>query len=374
MRRRDRQAEGLGAAVSHRWCRLLVGTLAIGWLAMPAGAADRLVTTTETLLGELVGMTPAAIEFRRQGASGRPETIPVDSVVRLSLETEPSRVTEARQLLEQAAFQAATEVISEVTPVELEVASAAVRGEYAFVKAAAAGRQAAASGQNLAAGLAAVTDFLDRFSRSIHRYPMLELAGDLELASGRPAAAIALYEELATGPPSLAIRAARLQGEALLAAGERAEAARVFASVADQPARDAASRRERAAARLGEAACLIALDRPAKAVSLVQAVVAAADPPADSDAASQRQLARAYALLGRACLTDGRDQDALIAYLTVDLVHSGDPESHAEALFRLHDLWNRGRYPQRAGEARRRLEQTYPASAWAGRLQEQAVP
>ena len=106
----------------------------------------------------------------------------------------------------------------------------------------------------------------------------------------------------------------------------------------------------------------------------MQAVVAAADPPADSDAASQRQLARAYALLGRACLTDGRDQDALIAYLTVDLVHSGDPESHAEALFRLHDLWNRGRYPQRAGEARRRLEQTYPASAWAGRLQEQAVP
>jgi outer membrane protein assembly factor BamD (BamD/ComL family) len=67
-------------------------------------------------------------------------------------------------------------------------------------------------------------------------------------------------------------------------------------------------------------------------------------------------------------LANHREQDGLIAYLTVDLVHSSDPDSHAEALYRLQELWDQGRYPQRASEARRRLEADYPESAWAARL------
>jgi hypothetical protein len=34
----------------------------------------------------------------------------------------------------------------------------------------------------------------------------------------------------------------------------------------------------------------------------------------------------------------------------------------------LHELWNRGQYPQRANEAARRLEADYPESSWASRL------
>lgn len=347
-----------------------MGCLVLGWLVQPVTAADRLVTSAGPLLGEVVSMTPEAIEFREQGSTGRPRQIAVDEIVSLALESEPARVTEARQLLKQADFQAAAAVLAEVTPVELEVASAAVRGEHAYLAAVVAGRQAVATGDDLAGGLAAVTDFLDRFSRSIHRFELIELAGDLELAAGRPEAALARYRQLAQGPSSLAIRAARREGETLLGIGKTAEAAAVLSAAAELPASDQASRRERAAASIGEANCLIRLDRPAEAVTQVRRLLVTLEPPAAGEEAGQRLIARAYATLGRALLANQQEQDGLIAYLTVDLVHSSDPESHAEALYRLQELWDQGRYPQRASEARRRLETEYPASSWAARLRQ----
>ena len=339
-----------------------------GGLVYPAAAADRVVTSAATLLGEVVSMTPDALEFREQGSAGRPRQIPVDEIMSLVLESEPPRVTEARRLLEQDDFQAAAAVLEEVSQVELDVASAAARGEHAYVKAAVAGRQALASGSDSDLAVATVTDFLDRFSRSIHRYEMIELAGDLELAMGEREAALSRYRQLAKGPQSLAIRAARREGETLLEMGRAAEAAIVLAAAADLPAGNSASRLERTAAKIGEASCLIRLTRPAEAADLIRRLLATTEPPAATDEKGQRQVARAYATLGRASLAAGRDQDALIAYLTVDLVHNQDQESHAEALFRLHELWNRGQYPQRANEAARRLEADYPKSSWASRL------
>ena len=176
------------------------------------------------------------------------------------------------------------------------------------------------------------------------------------------------YRELEGGPPSLAIRAARRQAEALLAAGRAEEAMPVLAAAVMLPAADPASQRERFAAQLGQADCLIAVDRPAEAVPAIRKLLAAAEVPTVDDRQLRRQLSRAYALLGRAALAEGREQDALIAYLTVDLVHAADAESHAESLFRLVELWTRGRYPKRAAEARRQLEVAYPQSSWAARL------
>jgi len=348
--------------------RILLCSTALALLSGRGRAADRLVTRSGSTLGEVVEITPGAIEFRPLGASGRPDRVSVDEIVSLTFADEPGRVAEARQLLKEGDLPAAAAVIDEVTPAQLETASAAVRAEHAFIKAAAAGRQAVARGDNLAAGIAAVEQFLERFSRTIHRYEMLELAGDLELAAGRPDAAIARYRELESGPPSLAIRAARRQAEALLAAGRAEAAMPVLAAAVMLPAADPASQRERFAAQLGQADCLIAVDRPAEAVPAIRELLAAAEVPTVDDRQLRRQLSRAYALLGRAALAEGREQDALIAYLTVDLVHAADAESHAESLFRLVELWTRGRYPKRAAEARRQLEVAYPQSSWAARL------
>ena len=61
----------------------------------------------------------------------------------------------------------------------------------------------------------------------------------------------------------------------------------------------------------------------------------------------------------------GREQDALISFLTVDLVYNATPESHAEALANLVELWEAAQHPERAREARQLLESSYPATRWA---------
>ena len=80
-------------------------------------------------------------------------------------------------------------------------------------------------------------------------------------------------------------------------------------------------------------------------------------------------LAGAYAALGQAYRAiPGREQDALIAFLTVDLVYNAAPETHAEALFHLVDLWEKAANPERARETRAMLESTYPGSQWTKKL------
>ena len=64
----------------------------------------------------------------------------------------------------------------------------------------------------------------------------------------------------------------------------------------------------------------------------------------------------------------GKDQDALISFLTVDLVYNTVPDSHAEALYNLGELWERGSQPERAREARQSLKTSYPVSPWAKKL------
>ena len=64
----------------------------------------------------------------------------------------------------------------------------------------------------------------------------------------------------------------------------------------------------------------------------------------------------------------GDPRDALISFLTVDLVHNEAPDEHAEALFNLVDLWLQANHPERSREARRVLETTYPASPWTKKL------
>ena len=71
-------------------------------------------------------------------------------------------------------------------------------------------------------------------------------------------------------------------------------------------------------------------------------------------------------MLGAAYLAAGdKDQDALISFLTVDLVYNGSPESHAEALAKLSELWEKAKNPERAREARKLLQESYPTSPWA---------
>jgi hypothetical protein len=89
----------------------------------------------------------------------------------------------------------------------------------------------------------------------------------------------------------------------------------------------------------------------------------------DANPEERELLSRAYTVLGTAYRAmGGKEQDALIQFLTVDLVYNTLPETHAEALFNLGELWEKGNNPERAGEARTSLKTLYATSPWAAKL------
>ena len=72
-------------------------------------------------------------------------------------------------------------------------------------------RKALATGEGLAGGQKAVTDFVTTFPRSHHLYDMQELLGTVLARQGKIAEAAAAYGSLAKGPPVIEVRAADAQ-------------------------------------------------------------------------------------------------------------------------------------------------------------------
>ena len=67
--------------------------------------------------------------------------------------------------------------------------------------------------------------------------------------------------------------------------------------------------------------------------------------------------AQAYNIEGTAHRQAGRDQEALLAFLHVELFYSSVPNAHAEALANLADLWEQVHKSERANRARKTLEE-----------------
>jgi tetratricopeptide (TPR) repeat protein len=112
-------------------------------------------------------------------------------------------------------------------------------------------------------------------------------------------------------------------------------------------------------ATLGRATALAAAGKAEEAVAAVEQVIAGAD------AADAQLHAKAYVALGNCLNKAGRKQDALLAFLHVDVLYFGFPEEHAEALANLSLLWQELKNADRALEARQTLVDRYKNSRWA---------
>ena len=121
--------------------------------------------------------------------------------------------------------------------------------------------------------------------------------------------------------------------------------------------------RRRKEALLGQARGLIAQAR-------FDAAVAILEPLTDEQGAieSESVLAEAYVLEGQALRGLGKNKEAALAYLHVDVLFPRESAFHAEALFQLVSLWKLIQHPDRSTEAANKLAQLYPNSEWRKKL------
>ena len=333
-------------------------------LAAPAAGQTPgrvLVRKGPTVAGDIIAVSPIGVEVE---VKGEQKQVPIESIREVTFSTEPQSLKAARLAVMRGQYKQALEDLAKIEPAEMEGVEQLVVDEREFVKAAAIGSLAAASGQNLAAGEKAVRDYLGKYGQSHHAFWMQELLASL-LGQGRKyTEAAAALAPLDKGPPAYRVRAAAARARLFYDQQKFDEALREFSAAAEAATdpEDAASNTQKRAAELGKARCMARQGKAAEAVTAVERILAAADPD------DKELLAQAYNVLGEAFRAAGKDQDAIIAFLTVALVHNTVDDFRAEALYNLVELWDRGKYPQRADEARGELKSAYPDSIWTRKL------
>ena len=340
---------------------VLVVLMVLPTAELLAQTPDRVVTTSGIVTGRVAGT--AANEVQVEDRSGETRRIPIDQIREVQFGGEPQEVKAARTMLLRGRPADALEELGKIQPADLDGAEQILLDEIDYVRAAATARASLASGGDPRESGKLVADFAGKHPESHHFYDMQELLGDLLARAGRPDNALSAYALLAKGPPAFKVRAASARAKMLLDQDKFADALKEFDAAVKIDAADESSAAQKRSAELGRARCLAQLGKADDAQAIILAVIQQADP---EDSAV---LAGAYNALGAAYRNvAGRDQDALVSYLTVDLVYNGSADSHAEALYNLVDLWEKAANPERSREARATLEAAYPGSQWVKKL------
>lgn len=208
---------------------------------------------------------------------------------------------------------------------------------------------------------------LDRFRRSqgdhYRYYDAIRLLAELYTAKRDAVKARVSIDTLARAPWKDYQSAAKIASARLfLTENKFDEAAAEYESVVSAPAEGAAEEAQRQEAIIGKTRVLIGQKKYDDAIKLLDEIIAKA--PADE----VKLNAEAFLRRGDCLREQGNDQDAVLEYLKVDVLFASDKPAHAEALFRLAELWGKVGRKERADEARDRLKTEYEGSEWAREL------
>jgi tetratricopeptide (TPR) repeat protein len=156
-------------------------------------------------------------------------------------------------------------------------------------------------------------------------------------------------------------------GRLLLNENKLDEAAAEYETVVAMKPEGPVEESQRQEAVLGKARILIAQKKYEDSLKLLDEVI-------DKAAADDSKVnAEAFLRKGDCLREKGDDKDALLAYLHVDVLFASEKPLHAEALFRLSQLWDKVGNKARADETRDRLRSDYDYTDWAKQLKAPAA-
>ncbi|MBI3464145.1 MAG: hypothetical protein HY000_13980 [Planctomycetes bacterium] len=329
----------------------------LGLLAQTTSAVDTIDLVKGTANGKVTGMTAQEVTLQ---SGGRTEKVPVNDIESIRFEGEPPELNTARTAAMRGDYDNALKALAKVAPAA--GTRPEVKQEIEFFRALATARQALAGEGEVREAGNQMRAFVTGNLNSFHFLEASEVLGDLYLAAGAFPQAQTEYAKLEQAPwPEMKVRGAIAKGRALQAQGKPADALAAYDSalaIADKAAGDQA-KKQVITATLGRAGALAEAGKAEEAIAAVEKVIAEADP------ADAHLHARAYVTLGNCLNKAGRKQDALLAFLHVDVLYFGFPQEHAEALANLSLLWQELKNADRALEARQTLVERYKNSRWA---------
>ncbi|HAB11241.1 MAG TPA: hypothetical protein DCE47_06090 [Planctomycetaceae bacterium] len=332
-----------------------------------AQAIDQVIrkSSANPVRGKITAISKTGLTVKPQ--VGADVMVPANDIVDVRWDGEPVKLITARGADRASRY---TQALKAYADVESDPKAAAdnINKDLKFLVARATAGQALAGAGKLEDARAKLEAFLQVGATSFRYFDAVGLLGRVELAAGSHDKAKAQFTALA-GAPWLDYKMAgqSAQARVLLAQGNVDGALSAFQAVITQGGNnpDKAIKGQRFQAVLGKSSCLIRKQGQASFTAALKDLDGVLAEASDSDS---RVLAEAYLRQGDCLRLLGRQKEAVLSYLHVDLLFAAEATLHAESLFHLGTLWSAVGHPDRASSARERLRSDYPQSSWAKKL------
>ena len=293
-----------------------------------------------------------AVEYELKGEK-KSAVLPAEQILWLQYDDEPLSLSAARVEIQVGNYEDALEKIAAI---EEEIKEPAIQQELEWNRAYAALQSALADSGKLESAAAVMKTFVEAYPDHYRFYEGNALLADAAAALGRAPAAEKYYTAL-TGAKSASYQARGKVGLANLAldANELDKAKSLFSEVADMAELDGqlAGFDARAAAQIGLARVLSKQGDLDGALASLNALL-----DATPNSATRRQ-AIIYNALGDVYAAAKKPEEAIVAYLHVDLLYPAARGERVKALKALVGLWREIGRTDRAVETKRLLRDRF---------------
>ena len=348
----------------HRSYRLLASRfstlvglvfLSIGFGPLEAQERDRVFPIKgAAVTGKIVEKSRDRVVIEVRGNN---QNFPSNEVLRVLYEGEPPTLSRTKDLVAQGQLEQAVEEFKKIDAASLP--SEDMKQDYQFLRGYIAGTLAIKGKGDPKNALGLMTNWVKDNAQSYQFYPAAEVMGDLAVAAGTPDQAAKYYGGLAAAPfPELKTKGSFLQGKALMASKQNSDAKSKFQAVLEAKLSDVVSLKYQKMAKIGIIQCDALEGKATEAIGELEKMVD------EGDSTDGELFAELYNTLGSMLSAAGRNEEAVLSYLKTDLLYGAQSEPHAEALYRLAQLWTKMGSAQRAADAKQKLEKLYPTSAW----------
>jgi len=347
--------------------RVLLTLIVLPGLSRVASAVDTvyLRSSDKRVAGEITEVTKESVTVTPR--IGDPTTVPANDIDRVEWDGEPPSLGLARSKELAGQYALALEDYQKAQS-EASAGNDQLRTDIAYGIASTIGKMALADPAQHGEAIDKLQAFKDSNSDHYRYYDALLLLGDVQLAMNDDNAAEATFNLVATSKwPDYQMAAKVNIGRVKLARGDVPGARAAFDEVAAMSSSSPAEQSRQFEAMLGQASCLQQQGQNEEAAKILGEVIQ------KCSASNTRLQAEAYLRQGDAYAAQGQQvKAAVMAYLHVDLIPSlaREKDLHAEALYRLSQLWPALGQPARAEVAAGKLQSEYPNSEWAKKLSE----
>ncbi len=309
-----------------------------------------------TLTGAISKVSAKGITIE---TGGREVEVPATEIKMVNFGTESREITTARRAISEERLNNALQILESIDSGQLDPPALALDVDYltayCIVKMALSGERG-----TLDQATGVLTDFLEKGGESYHYTNAVELLGDLLLARGVYDQAEAQYQRLVSTPWPDVQQIGRLKvGRMQELQGKYSEALKNYQAVQQVESTTAESRQSKLEAQVGQARCqAFGGDFESGIATLNQMIV-------EESSTNGRLFGQIYNALGNCYVAAKQPKQAINAFLHTDLLFYQDPEQHAEALYRLGELFNSMSKFEESAEAREKLKSRYGTSPWA---------